>query len=173
MSASVRKGKAIVDKFDPDSGWVGIYQGEASFSGRYRESPDGKYLVAFNSSHNKVVENREEWVAGEVCLVKNSEKVLWRKTLVSPGYAAVSNDGKVVVKDGLKQEGGYFSRPVMGGKLYVFDNRGDIVVEERFPCNIGPCAISADGRYVAVFTSLIFKPGRFSGTTRITVLDGF
>lgn len=133
-SGHIEKGQAVVTKRYPPSKFVEITQGSARFFGSYEESPNGVYLVAFADFD------------GQVCLVKNPRTVLWSRKLERPNDGAVSNNGRVAINDWLK------IKQKLGGKFYVLDQNGRILVMKEFNNNLGTCAISQEGNYAVVST---------------------
>ena len=143
----IRAGQAVVTKQDAPSKFVTITQDNARFFGSYEESPNGVYLVAFVDGHFETIGNEKKWVDGQVCLVKNLKTVLWGKRLDRPNDGAVSNNGRVAINDWLKM------KQTLGGKFYIFDQRGKILVEKEFSSNLATCAISHEGNYTVVSTA--------------------
>lgn len=133
-SGRVREGQAVVKKRGPPSKFVEITQGNARFFGSYEESPNGVYLVAFSDFD------------GQVCLVKNLKTVLWSKKLERPNDGFVSNNGRVAINDRLT------IKQTLGGRFYIIDHNGRILVKKEFNNNVGTCAISQEGKYAVVST---------------------
>lgn len=103
-------------------------------------------MVAFADGHLERIENQEKWVDGKICLVKDSKIILWSKMLGRPNDGSVSNDGKVAINDWLAL------KQTHGGKFYVFDQSGRLLIEREFDSNLGACAISDGGKYAVVST---------------------
>lgn len=149
ISEQIGEGPAVIEKEDVDSPikFVTIKQGKARFFSRYNESPNGVYMVAFADGHLERIENQEKWVDGQVCLVKDLKTVLWSNRLGRPNDGTVSNNGQVAINDWLKL------KQTLGGKFYVFDQSGKLLVEREFDSNLAACAISQDGNYAAASTA--------------------
>jgi hypothetical protein len=150
ISEQIGEGSAVVEKEDVDSPvrFVTIKQGKARFFSPFSESPNGIYLLAFADGHSERIGNQEKWVDGQVCLIKDSKTVLWSKRLGRPMDGKVSDNGKVAINDSIKM------KRTLGGKFYVFDEAGKLLVEREFDSNLNKCAISKDGNYAVVSTAV-------------------
>jgi len=122
------------------------------------ESPNKEYLVALKSGFlgERGAWGRRKYVDGVVVLVRNSDKVvLWSRRIKNPGFCggcAVSDDGKVAVIDDSHKTPG-----PGGGRFYVFDKNGTILVDRKFDNNLQSCAISKDGKKaIATSSDVIF-----------------
>jgi len=151
ISDQIGKGRAIVTKQNTlgksVAKIIAITQGSVHFFGRYNESPNSVYLVAFVDGHLGRIRNEEKWVDGQVCLVKDLEDILWSIRLKRPNDCVVSNNGVVAIN------GGLWKKQTLGGKFYIFDKSGKLLLEKEFNNNLGTCAISHDGNYAVVSTA--------------------
>jgi HEAT repeat protein len=134
ISSQIREGQAIVKKSGSWSKFVTVTQGSARFFGSYGESPNRVFLVAFEDSD------------GQVFLVKNLRSILWSRRLERPNDGVVSNNGRVAINDWLR------IKQRLGGRFYIIDQNGKILVKKDFSSNLGTCAISQDGNYAVVST---------------------
>lgn len=146
-SNEIENGAVIINKEDGSIKFVTITQGQRSFFGRYEESPDGAFLVAFAEGHIARIADQESWSDGEILLAK-SNNVLRSRRLERPNDCQVANNGNIVINDWLR----YKEEP--GGKIYVFGPNGEMLFERMFNTNLASCAISKDGTYAVASTFL-------------------
>jgi hypothetical protein len=142
----ISKGQAVVTKQRNVLNFVSIIQGTTYFHGRYNESSNKEYFVVFNEGHVETFDGKEKWINGQVCLVNDLNNVLWVKILERPNDGNVSNNGRVVINDWLK------NTKKAGGKFYVFDLDGAPLLEKEFDSNLSACDIHDEGKYAVVST---------------------
>jgi hypothetical protein len=146
MEESLKIGQVTIKEKDVQRKFIKLEQGMKSFFGRYEESVDGSYIAAFNDGYLQRTKNGEEWIAGTIYLIRGT-MVLWRKNLERPNDAAVANNGSMVVNDWL------YVKQKLGGKFYVFNQKGDLVLQKQFDSNLCSCAITKEGNYAVVSTA--------------------
>ncbi|MCX6818527.1 MAG: tetratricopeptide repeat protein [Candidatus Aenigmarchaeota archaeon] len=130
-----------------DEKLVTIEDGKGHFFGQYNISNNKKYLVAYCDAHGEVdKQGHESTISGQVYLIQNQNKILWKKGIVRPNDAFVTDDGTSVIIDWLafKKE--------LSGKVYFFDRNGNKLMEFTFNSNIGGQEISKDGNEVIITT---------------------
>lgn len=113
------------------------------FYGNYNNSKNGKYIVAYGDS--ELDENNNE-IGGQVYLIENGNKILWKMRLERPHEAFVTDTGKVIIVDWLS--GDRFS-----SKLYFFNIGGEEVYEYLFSSNAWFGLISNDESEFILVTS--------------------
>jgi len=136
---NIRKENRLSLKF------MDISQGAAHFHGGYSESPDGIFTVAYADGHCEGSGDQGKWINGQVHLVKDND-LLWTKQLERPNDCAVSDNGVAIVEDWLR------SKKSLGGKICIFDSKGELLFEKQFESNLSACGISRDGKH-AVFST--------------------
>lgn len=119
-----------------DDGTVGrradvVYEGESYWSMDVVHSPDEECLAVYYE--------------GEPVFVFEGRELAYVRDVDCANDAAVADDGSVAVVDWLAEK-------EFGGKLYVYDGDGDRRIVDVFDANLGPVAITPDGRYVATST---------------------
>ncbi len=112
------------------------------FYGSYNQSPSGKFIVAYDEGY--LNENNEQ-VGGQVYLIENQKKILWKKRLERPNAGFVTDKGDVIIID-------WTSSDQLVGKLFIFSKQGKKVFEHKFNSNMGGQDISPDGKEVIVTT---------------------
>lgn len=125
---------------------VSIRQGQSHFYGRYYESPNASFLLAYQDGHATLVSCNERWIDGIILLIKGNQ-LLWSRKMERPNDGQVANNGVVIVNDWLRIKG------ALGGKSYVLNQNGEILFEKVFDSNLASCAISSEGDYAAVSTA--------------------
>ncbi|HIE15043.1 TPA: BREX system Lon protease-like protein BrxL [Candidatus Bathyarchaeota archaeon] len=117
-------------------------------SGKIAEDQtESNYFIMAKSSNSKyqVALGELQWGRPcQVCLMNINNKILWIKQLESPEWCHVSDDGKVIVADGLWD--------LQKGRIYIFSKKGDLLLEKEFDSNIIACDVSPNGRYVVIGT---------------------
>lgn len=105
------------------------------FYGKYEKSPNGKYIIACSDSYymDDIKYN------GCIVLIYNG-KIVFSKELERPNDGKVSNNGTVVVNDWLESNDTI-------GIFYVFNNLGDMLINQNFKANLANNEISLSGRY--------------------------
>jgi len=116
------------------------------FFGQYNRSEDKCYLVVYGEGYEDATGNKTKFVEGQVYLILDSKKILWRKRIARPAAAFVTNDGKTVIIDWLNFVGD------LGGKVYVFSEKGEKLFEYKFDFNVGGQGISPKGDILVVTT---------------------
>lgn len=128
-----------------DDSWITIEIDQERFSGQYNESENGKYIVAFQDGHMDSTRGKTTWINGEIILIEDEQKILWKKELERPNNAHVSNDGIVAVED-------RHNPKELCGSLIIFNIFGNKLMEKRLNANIGASNISPDGINAVVTT---------------------
>jgi len=118
------------------------YAGE-TFHCQVEESPNGQFQAAYADGRSGPDGPRH----GAVFLFEDGQQIV-PKQIERPNAVAVSNTGIVVVAD---WEFGWGDGD-LSGTVHIFDRSGTTLVEESFDSNLGPCAVTVDGRYAAVTT---------------------
>lgn len=120
---------------------ITVTQGQNELFGSYTKSNNERYILTYCDGN----QTYGEWENGEICLIEQSQSstVLWSKPIERPDGCMVSNDGKVVVNDGLQYTG------ELRGLFYAFSREGNLLIEQRFDSNLCSCAISDDGKYAS------------------------
>lgn len=127
--------------------WITIENGQGHFFGQYSISNNKKYIVAYCTGHVKVDKiGHESTVSGQVYLIQNQNKIVWKKEIARPNGAFVTNDGTTVIIDWLAFE------KELSGELYFFDRNGKKLMEYKFNSNIGSQEISKDSSEVIITT---------------------
>ena len=145
-SNHLKKGKVLAAELDSSEGFVTIIQEDSFFFGQYNKSPNGVYIAAFADGYIDRRRGKEEWVYGQIALIRNLREVLWCKRLRRPDKCAVSNNGIVaVINSPIKDK--------QVGSLHVYDENGKTLFEKVFKSYMSGCAITLDGRYVAAATA--------------------
>lgn len=111
-----------------------VYEGESYWSMDVDHSPDERYLVAYYED--------------EPVFCFEDRELRYVVDADSANDAVVANDGSVAVVE-------WLSDREFGGRLSVYDADGERRLADVFEANLGPVAITADGRYVATST---FQP---------------
>lgn len=70
-------------------------------------------------------------------------QIWWQRTFIRPFETAISNDGFIVVNDGLSQGGD----GTLQGKFYIVLPNGEILFEEKFSANLGICGITENQHF--------------------------
>lgn len=123
-----------------DGEWLTIEDEQGGhFYGQYHISKNGRYIVGFCDGYEDASKGKSKWVAGQVYLIENKKKILWRKEIARPEHAFVNNSGVVFVIDWVSTSG------ELTGKVYLFNDKGKRVFELKFDSNIGGQGISDDG----------------------------
>lgn len=111
------------------------------FYGEYNQSPNQKYIIAFDEGYIK--DNKP--TGGQVYLIENQKKIFWKKRLERPNAGFVTNQGEVIIID-------WTSSDELMGKLLIFSKQGKKVFEQIFESNIGGQDISHDGKELIITT---------------------
>lgn len=101
-------------------------------------SPNGRYRAAYARRESTTIDGEQE-PAG-ICLV-DSHNIVTTVVTDPVEMAIPANDGTIVA----------IGRN--GTKVAVYDDAGKQLLTEAFESNVGPIAISPDGRYIAVATA--------------------
>ena len=112
------------------------------FYGSYNQSPNEKYIVAYDEGY---LNESNEQTGGQVYLIENQKKILWKKRLERPNAGFVTNNGEAVIID-------WTSSNELNGKLLIFSKQGKKVFEQKFESNIGGQDISQDGKELIITT---------------------
>jgi len=129
--------------------WINLEDEKGGyFHGQYYQSKNKKYLVAYVDSYGKVDKNGKETnISGQVLLIKDKKKILWRKDIERPNGAFVNNDGIVVVMDWISYSG------ELAGLMHIFNEKGKKLLRYKFSdSNIGGQEMSEDGKEIIVTT---------------------
>lgn len=113
-----------------------VQYGQARYNCELTESSDGRWEAAYGRSSDQD-ESR--------LFVLEADAHRFSQDALVAQDAAVANNGVTALIDGLDRE-------ELSGKLAVFDEGGEQLLSHLFNSNVGGCAISDDGRYVAVST---------------------
>lgn len=108
-----------------------VHEGESYWSMEVDHSPDERYLVVYYED--------------EPVFCFEDRALQYVVDADSANDAVVANDGSVAVAD-------WVSDSEFGGRLSVYDGDGEHRIAEVFDANLGPVAITADGRYAATST---------------------
>jgi len=122
--------------------WVNVEYGGQRYHCQVEESPNGVYQAAYADGRT----DEDGPIHGIVFLFENGTHV-FAKQIERPNAVAVSNSGDVSVVD---WEFGWGEE--LSGTFHVFDQSGAKQVVQAFDSNLGPCDVTADGRYAAVST---------------------
>ncbi len=146
-----RDSKEIIDfnnfSLSIDNEWVNLEDDKGHFFGQYNISPNKKYLITYCDSHGEIdKQGHESTISGQVYLIQNQNKILWKKAIDRPNGAFVTDDGASVIIDWLA-----FKRE-SSGKVYFFDRNGKKLMEFGFNSNIGGQEISKDGSEIIITT---------------------
>jgi len=130
-----------------DEEWLTLEDKQGGhFYGQYHISKNKKYIVGFCDGYEDASKGKSKWVAGQVYLIENKNKILWKKEIARPEHAFVNNKGVVFVVDWVSTSG------ELTGKIYLFDDKGKKLFEHKFDSNIGGQEISDDGEEVIITT---------------------
>lgn len=130
-----------------DGEWVTIEDRKGYFFGQYNISNNKKYLIAYCDAHLEVdKKGQESTISGQVYLIQDQKKILWKKDIGRPIGAFVTNEGICIIIDELafKKE--------LSSKLYFFNRNGKKLMEYQFNSNIGGQEISRDGKEIIITT---------------------
>lgn len=127
-----------------DGEWATLKDKEGHFFGEYFASNNDKYLVVFSDAQ---VDEDENMISGQVYLILDKKRILWRKNVPRPNGGFVNNEGKVAIIDWLA-----YKKEKLSGKLHLFDKNGKCVFEYSFNSNIGGQAISKEGNELIITT---------------------
>lgn len=122
--------------------WVNVEYEGRRYHCQVEESPNGVYQAAYADGRK----GEDGPVYGAVFLFENGTHVFARQ-IERPNAVAVSNSGDMGVVD---WEFGWGEE--LSGTFHVFDRSGAKQVVQTFDSNLGPCDVTADGRYAAVST---------------------
>jgi len=124
--------------------WATLKDKKGHFFGEYFASNNNKYLVVFTDAHT---DKDEKMTPGQVYLILDKKRILWKKSVPRPNGGFVNNDGKVAIIDWLA-----YKKEKLSGKLHLFDKNGNGVFEYSFNSNIGGQAISKEGDELIITT---------------------
>ena len=106
-------------------------------------SSNGEYTAAYQDGRSGAGDENSE--PGRVFLFENDE-LRFTTEIDRPNACAVANDGTVAVVDW--NDWG----DTLSGTFHVFNESGHRFVQHEFDSNIGPVAITPDGKYAATST---------------------
>lgn len=128
-----------------DSGLICIPK--LKFTGSSSYSPNGEYIVAWldGDSTSGIGGNRKTG-NGKVVLLEKGKVIFQTRELQRPNDGKVSNNGTFAVNDWLFTDS-------LKGRFFVFNAKGEILVNELFSANLYNNGISIDGKYAVVQTA--------------------
>lgn len=104
------------------------------FYGDYNQSQNKIYIVAYDEGY---IDENDGRVGGQVYLIENEVKILWKKRLERPNAGFVTNQGEVIIID-------WTASDQLVGKLIILNKSGKKVFEHKFNANIGGQDISSN-----------------------------
>ena len=117
------------------------------FFGSYYQSKNKRYIVAYADAHvERDKKGKEKVISGQIYLIKDGKRILWKKEINRPNSAFVNDVGMVVIIDWISSGG------ELAGKVHFFDEKGKKLSEHKFDYNIGGQAISETGKEIIVTT---------------------
>ncbi len=103
------------------------------FTGKYHQSPNGKFIIAWNNQNEN----------GKYILLEKGEIKLQAK-MRHPNKGMVSNSGVFILSD-LTSKGMY-------GVFNIINAAGETLIKQRCKANLGPTGISDDGNFAVCQT---------------------
>jgi len=117
------------------------------FFGSYYPSKNKRYIVAYADAHvERDKKGKEKVISGQIYLIKDGKRILWKKEINRPNSAFVNDVGMVVIIDWISFGG------ESAGKVHFFNEKGKKLSEHKFDYNIGGQAISETGKEIIVTT---------------------
>lgn len=134
---NIQNGDSLIDN------WMSIEHDGRQFHCQVEESHNRQFQVAYADGQS----GKGNPTHGGVFLLEEG-KQKFAVRVERPNEVAVSNAGTVAVVD---WEFGWGDGG-LSGKFHIFDQTGTKLIGESFDSNLGPCAVTPDGRYAAVST---------------------
>jgi len=126
---------------------IRIEDEKGHFFGSYYQSKNKKYIVAYSDAYGKKdKKGNDKVISGQVYLIKDEKRILWKKNIDRPNSALVNDVGVVIVIDWISFGG------ALAGKVHFFNEKGKKLSEHKFDYNIGGQAISETGKEIIVTT---------------------
>ncbi len=109
---------------------------KAEFYGKYSESSNKEYLVIYEEGYEDESSGKLEEISGQIYLIWNRKKILWRKSVLRPDNVLVTNDGLVIVN--------------VDGKIVFSDKDGKKSFEYTFLSLIAAMKLSPKQEFLIV-----------------------
>ncbi|SNR48026.1 restriction endonuclease [Halorubrum vacuolatum] len=117
--------------------------GDNRYYARTTTAPNGEYIAAYQDGRSGTGDKNLE--SGRVFLFEDDE-LRFTTEIDRPNACAVANDGTVAVVDWTDWG------DTLSGTFHIFNESGHQFVKHEFDSNIGPVAITPDGKYAATST---------------------
>lgn len=112
---------------------------DGNFSGLYVKSQNNRFIIAYNLGY---IDEDGRNIKGQVYLIKDKQKILWKKAISDPDNVILTNEGNVALSGN-------------GKELYYFDKSGKQLYKQSFKSDIAYQVLSPTEKEIILSTACL------------------